>query len=100
MNLDIRIPIGLLFAVLGAMLTAFGFATMAGLAGGNAIYERSLGININVIWGIVMLVFGALMFVFGRRGTSAVRTANESPEGRKLEATEARRDQPERRGGH
>ena len=34
-----------------------------------AIYQRSLGININLEWGIVMLVFGAIMLALGRRGT-------------------------------
>jgi len=34
-----------------------------------AIYARSLGVNINLEWGIVMLLFGALMLFLGRRGT-------------------------------
>jgi hypothetical protein len=61
MTLDIRIPIGLLFAILGALLVAYG------LASDPAIYGRSLGININLWWGLAMLVFGALMIAFGRR---------------------------------
>jgi hypothetical protein len=61
MNLDIRIPIGLLFVTLGALLAAYG------LLGDKAIYARSLSININLWWGLVMLAFGGLMAWFGYR---------------------------------
>jgi hypothetical protein len=61
MTLDIRIPIGLLFAILGALLAAYG------LASDQALYRRSLGININLWWGLAMLAFGILMIVLGRR---------------------------------
>jgi hypothetical protein len=86
MHLDIRLPIGALFSVLGAILVVFG------LVGGQEIYGRSLGININLWWGLVMLAFGAAMFVMGLRGTSSVRTTEESAEGKKLEETERRRE--------
>jgi hypothetical protein len=66
MRLDIRLPIGLLFATLGGLLAVFGLVT--GFSSG-ALYERSLGININLWWGLVMLVFGIVMIVAGRRGT-------------------------------
>ena len=33
------------------------------------LYERSLSININLYWGLVMLVFGLIMLVLGRRGS-------------------------------
>ena len=70
MTLDIRIPIGLLFAILGALLVGYG------LISDPAIYQRSLGININLWWGLVMLLFGGLMIFLGRRG-SKKGTANE-----------------------
>jgi hypothetical protein len=60
-NLDIRLPIGLLFATLGGLLTAYG------AIGDRVIYQRSLGINVNLWWGLVMLAFGALMIWLGRR---------------------------------
>ena len=60
-NLDIRLPIGLLFATLGGLLTAYGALA------DRAIYQRSLGINVNLWWGLVMLAFGALMIGLGRR---------------------------------
>jgi hypothetical protein len=61
-RLDIRIPVGLLFLVVGAVLTAFGATS------DNALYSRSLNINVNLWWGAVLLVFGAIMVVLGRRG--------------------------------
>jgi hypothetical protein len=82
MNLDIRIPIGLMFAVLGAMLTVFGIVAK------NVNYEQSLGVNINLWWGVVLLTFGILMYLLGRRGTSSVREADDTPEGRAMEARE------------
>ena len=61
MGLDIRLPIGVLFAVFGVILTSFGILS------NHALYERSLGINVNLIWGIVLLVFGLGMLLLGRR---------------------------------
>jgi hypothetical protein len=92
MNLDIRTPIGLLFGLLGAILAIYSpFA-------GKEVYEQhSLGINVNLWWGLVMLAFGIFMFVMGRRGTSAVRSTEDSPEGRRLEETEQRREMEEGR---
>ena len=55
MGLDIRWPIGLMFTLIGALLTVFGLAKGA--------ESTSLGININLIWGVVLLVFGALMLL-------------------------------------
>jgi hypothetical protein len=65
MGLDIRIPIGLMFAILGGLILIYGFISDP------SIYQRSLGVNINVRWGIVMLVFGLVMFFFGRRGSKS-----------------------------
>ncbi len=62
MNLDLRIPMGLLFTIVGAILTVYGLFTR-----GSAIYERSADMNINLIWGVVMLVFGSTMYLLGRR---------------------------------
>jgi|HubBroStandDraft_1064217.scaffolds.fasta_scaffold366466_2 membrane-bound ClpP family serine protease len=62
MNLDLRVPMGGLFTIVGCLLTVYGLVTR-----GSAIYERSSGIDINLIWGLVMLVFGVAMFLLGRR---------------------------------
>jgi len=61
MNLDLRLPIGLMFGIFGALLTGYG------LVSDRAIYARSLGININLWWGLVLLAFGAVMLVLSRR---------------------------------
>ncbi|HET6207003.1 MAG TPA: hypothetical protein VFD98_09345 [Terracidiphilus sp.] len=63
MTLDLRLPIGLMFSLLGIILAAFGLATR----GPSPLYERSLGVNANLVWGIVLLVFGQTMFQLGRR---------------------------------
>jgi len=65
MGLDIRLPIGGLFSILGVLLAGYG------LASDRAIYERSLGINVNLWWGVALLVFGVVMVGLGRRGTKA-----------------------------
>ncbi|MGC2298875.1 MAG: hypothetical protein WA476_08740 [Acidobacteriaceae bacterium] len=62
MSLDLRIPMGLMFLIVGALLAIYGFVTR-----GSDIYSRSAGMDINLIWGIVMLVFGLTMFLLGRR---------------------------------
>ncbi len=57
MGLDIRWPIGIMFALIGALLVVYGAVT-----NGNAeLYARSLGMNINLRWGVVLLGFGAVM---------------------------------------
>jgi hypothetical protein len=61
MGLDIRLPIGLLFLILGGLLVLYG------LISGDEIYRRSLDVNVNLWWGLVLLVFGALMAFAGRR---------------------------------
>lgn len=61
MNLDLRLPIGLMFSILGALLSLFG------LMSDDAIYTRSLGINVNLWWGLVLLVFGLTMLGFALR---------------------------------
>ena len=66
MGLDIRWPIGLMFSLVGLLLTIFGFATK-----GNAeMYQRSLDINVNLVWGVVLLIFGGFMLVMAMRKKS------------------------------
>ena len=68
MNLDLRIPMGLLFTIVGGIMTLFGLFTR-----GSKIYARSAGMNINLIWGLVMLIFGATMYTLGRRADKRPR---------------------------
>ncbi len=64
MGLDIRVPLGAMFTLLGLLLTGFG------LFGTKAIYAQTLGIDVNLDWGLVLLVFGVIMLYLGLRGLS------------------------------
>ncbi len=62
MQLDIRLPMGLLFLLLGIILVAYGFVSDP------VIYARhSLGQNVNLLWGAIFAAFGALMLWLARR---------------------------------
>ena len=61
MNLDLRMPIGLMFAIFGALLAVWG------LVSPRDIYGRSLGINVNLWWGLFLLAFGLVMLAFALR---------------------------------
>ena len=61
MPLDIRVPIGAMLGLMGLLLAGYG------LFGDHAIYERSLGLNINLIWGSVLVVAAAVLLVLGTR---------------------------------
>lgn len=67
MGLDIRWPIGLMFSLIGALLIIAG-AT-------NGASAQSLNININLIWGVVLLIFGVLMLLGAIRGGKKPPTA-------------------------
>ncbi|MBP1636009.1 MAG: hypothetical protein H6Q10_2583 [Acidobacteria bacterium] len=60
--MDLRLPIGLLFVLLGALITAYGLLSDPG------IYAASLGLNVNLGWGLVLLAFGAVMLWLAWRG--------------------------------
>ena len=61
-QLDLRIPIGGMFTIFGIVLVVYG------LVSDPAIYQRSLGINVNLWWGIVLLAFGVVMLWLARAG--------------------------------
>jgi hypothetical protein len=60
---DIRIPIGLMFTIIGVLISIFGFITISN----TEMYHKSLGINVNIVMGLLMLVFGVIMLYFARR---------------------------------
>ncbi len=60
MGIDIKFPIGLMFTILGLLLTVFGLVTY----GDAPLYKPSLGINVNLWSGLGMLVFGLIMLFF------------------------------------
>ncbi len=63
MGLDIRVPLGMIFLSIGGIMSLFGLFTRSN----TAMYERSMGMNINLTWGLLMFVFGLVMFVVGKR---------------------------------
>jgi hypothetical protein len=70
MGLDIRWPIGLMFSIIGAILVIYGAVT-----GSDAeLYKRSLDMNINLIWGLLLLAFGLLMLLSAKIGASAAKS--------------------------
>lgn len=60
MGLDIRLPIGMMFSLLGALLALYGVTT----GSDSDMYKSSLDMNINLWWGLVLFVFGAVMLFF------------------------------------
>jgi hypothetical protein len=87
MNLDLRIPMGLMFTLTGTILTAFGLATREN----TGLYAKSLGIDANLWWGMVLLVFGLAMLVLGRRSQMRMLREGEKP---------GAADEESERGGH
>lgn len=58
MKLDLRYPIGLLFSVFGVILTVYGIVS------DRTIYQKSLGMDVNLWWGLVCLAFGLAMLSY------------------------------------
>ena len=62
MQLDIRLPMGLLFLLLGVILVVYGFISDP------AIYvAHSLGQNVNLLWGAIFALFGGVMLYLSRK---------------------------------
>ena len=61
MGLDVRVPVGLMFGIMGVLLVGYG------VLGDQTIYAKSLGININAIWGSVLVVFAAVLLILSWR---------------------------------
>lgn len=77
MGMDIRMPIGIMFGILGVFLVCFG------AFGDKAIYYKSLGVNINLSWGFVLIIFAAVMIGLAMRASRnpsvAAATSNDPP---------------------
>ena len=73
MGIDIRLPLGILFLLLGSILVIYG------LAGDASLYQQSLGINVNLYWGGVLVAFGALMLALNRRSAGAEAQLSGKP---------------------
>jgi hypothetical protein len=64
-GLDIRAPIGGLFSLLGVLLAGYG-----AVAGSRTTSDVAPVTNVNLWWGLVMLLFGIVMLVLSRRAMS------------------------------
>ena len=71
MNFDLRIPLGMMFTIFGLILTAVGFFGSAELS------KQSLGINMNLWWGLFQLGFGVLMLWLAARSRRTDPTKNQ-----------------------
>ena len=63
--IDLRLPIGLFFLVVGIVLTGFG------LISPHDVPNLNQSINIDLYWGVILLLFGGVMTVFGVKGQKA-----------------------------
>jgi hypothetical protein len=72
MQFDIRIPIGIMFLLIGGVLSAYGWVAAPSGASG------SLALNVDVWWGGAMALFGIGMLALARR--AMVRKALCTPE--------------------
>jgi hypothetical protein len=73
MSLDLRFPIGLIFSIFGVILAAEGIRRRV----------DTIGVNINLWWGLVMLAFGIVMFllaVFGKHPQVKSGVVLQNPE--------------------
>ncbi len=70
---DPRISMGMAFTLIGTILTAFGLATRTSMDA----YAKSMGIDANLWWGLVLLVFGIVALMLGRRGQTKLEKAKE-----------------------
>jgi len=55
---DLKIPLGSLLSFYGFILVLYG------VFGPRYIYEKSLGLNVNLIWGALILLIGGLFLGF------------------------------------
>ena len=63
MGMDVRLPIGLLFVVLGGLLAGYGLLV------GSPSSEHKAGLfNLNLWWGMLMFLFGLVMLLLAWLG--------------------------------
>ena len=64
---DIRIPIGLMFTIIGVIISIMGLVTISD----TEMYQKSLGVNVNIYMGALVLLFGLMMLFFAFRKKKA-----------------------------
>jgi drug/metabolite transporter (DMT)-like permease len=65
MALDIRLPVGLLFTLVGSLLAMYGIT--------HGPASTAAGLNINADWGAVLVVFGLSMLLLAHRHATRAR---------------------------
>jgi len=75
--LDLRLPMGLMFSLVGVILAVYGALT----ASDENLYKGSLGININFWWGLVLLVFGLAMLALAWWAARAEKKKDDDGKG-------------------
>ena len=83
--MDIRLPVGAIFTIYGLLLTVYGL-----MSGDVQARHMLLGLQVNIVAGLGMLIFGGSFLYLARKGTPTVRTSSASPEGRAIEDRERR----------
>ena len=73
MGLDIRWPIGLMFTLIGAILVVYGAVT----GKDPEMYKRSLDMNVNLIWGALLLAFGLFMLISAKMAANAEKKGSK-----------------------
>ena len=74
MQLDVRLPMGLMFLIIGLILSVYGLITWFDAA----MYQRSLGYNVNFWWGLFLAAFGAAMLFLARRAAARPERTSSS----------------------
>ena len=74
MQLDVRLPIGVMFVIIGLISSVYGLITWSDAA----MYQRSLGYNVNFWWGLFLLAFGAAMLFLARRAAARSERTSSS----------------------
>ena len=49
----------LIFLIIGGIMSLYGFFTRHAAD----LYQKSMGINLNLTWGLLMALFGLIMFM-------------------------------------
>ena len=76
-----------MFSLIGALLLICGLVT----ASNAEMYKRSLDININLYWGLLLLAFGATMVTLAWRDAQKAKQVPSSPSSSEAEELASRK---------
>ena len=75
MGIDVRLPIGAMFTLLGILLGVYGIVAPDQRSGG------ANGVNINLWWGLCLLVFGVACLTLAIRAHVKLTKSTPRPSG-------------------